>query len=73
MIKTDPRNGEQLMLTVERESDKMPPPYERCCICGTPTPYWYLPKDVALCQECAKITVYENIPEKDQWLKDGCI
>jgi recombinational DNA repair protein (RecF pathway) len=59
-------------LVVVREPAGMGPPHERCCICRKPTPYWYRPRDVALCRPCARITRKANVPTKAQWFaKEG--
>jgi hypothetical protein len=44
-------------------------PQERCCFCRKPTRYWFTPKDVACCQECAKRAEPEDVPTKDVWFK----
>lgn len=49
------------------------PPYEHCCICDQPTPYWYkkgtrnITMNVALCPNCAKITKANQLPTKKEW------
>lgn len=40
---------------------------EQCCRCFQPTPYWYTPFDVALCQMCAALVTAEQLPTKRQW------
>ena len=40
---------------------------ENCCICRTKTNYWYEPKDVALCEHCAKTTKRAALPTKEEW------
>ena len=45
------------------------PPYEHCFKCNKPTPYWYEPNDVALCQSCAETVTNKDIPTKKEWLK----
>jgi len=58
------------MLKVERESESMGgPPYESCCKCSQPTPFWYTPKDVPLCLKCAEVNQVEDIPDKEKWFK----
>ena len=42
---------------------------ENCCICFVLTSYWYTPKDVALCPDCAKHTRRADVPTKDEWFK----
>lgn len=39
---------------------------ERCCICRKPTHYWH-ETDVALCQDCAKVTPLNLLPTKKEW------
>jgi len=59
-----------MVVTVKREPENMGgPPYEHCCKCGKPTPYWYEKNDVALCQDCAKTVDVKNIPTKEDWFK----
>ena len=40
---------------------------ENCCICRTKTNYWYEPKDIALCEHCAKTTKRAALPTKEEW------
>lgn len=42
---------------------------ERCCFCRRPTRYWYLPKDVACCQECARKAEPKDVPTKKVWCR----
>jgi hypothetical protein len=42
---------------------------EDCACCGKPTPFWYEPKDVALCLACADITPATQVPTKRRWLE----
>jgi hypothetical protein len=44
---------------------------ERCAVCRKLTFYWYPPKDVALCQECAKTTRRADVPTKEEWFNQG--
>jgi hypothetical protein len=39
---------------------------ENCCICRAATPYWHR-SDVALCEECAKVTKLAALPTKAEW------
>ena len=41
---------------------------ENCFSCRTPTEFWFLPKDAALCPECAAIVSEEDIPSKIDWI-----
>lgn len=56
------------MVKVEREPVDFLPPYEDCCKCNQPTPYWYTSKDVALCPECAEKYDDKDIPHKSEWV-----
>ena len=40
---------------------------ENCCMCRTKTNYWYEPKDIALCEHCAKTTKRAALPTKEEW------
>jgi hypothetical protein len=42
-------------LEVTHDGEATGVPRERCCVCRNPTNYWYAPKDVALCVNCAKV------------------
>lgn len=42
---------------------------ERCCFCREPTRYWFLPKDVACCEECASKAEPADVPDKDAWCR----
>lgn len=42
-------------------------PLENCALCFKPTRYWYEPKDIALCQSCAKTAEAEALPSKVEW------
>ncbi len=44
-------------------------PLELCCFCRAPTPYWFLPKDVACCQGCAARANEKDVPSKDVWIR----
>jgi hypothetical protein len=41
---------------------------ENCSACRRPCNTWFLPKDVALCSECAEIVSEEDIPSKLDWI-----
>lgn len=56
------------------------PPYERCCFCRKPTPYWYFPggvenkkplgnNEVACCLLCAKEATVKDMPSKRTWCR----
>ena len=55
------------MLKPRLEKDEIGPPYERCCICREPTPYWLA--EVAICPKCAKYAKREDIPDKKTWCR----
>lgn len=42
-------------------------PYECCCMCDRPTPYWHTKNDVALCCECALSVEEKDVPTKEEW------
>jgi hypothetical protein len=42
-------------------------PQERCCFCREATPYWYTPKDVAMCRPCANKAKRSQVPTKVAW------
>lgn len=44
---------------------------EHCAICRQLTFFWYPPKDVALCEECAKTTRRADVPTKKEWWEHG--
>jgi hypothetical protein len=43
-------------------------PVENCGICRQKTRYWYRPKDVAVCPECAKTRMPTEVPSKSEWV-----
>jgi hypothetical protein len=55
------------MIRVKRQPE--PPPYENCCFCFTPTPFWYTPKDVACCPACAATHQPKDVPDKETWVR----
>lgn len=56
------------MVKTKREPDSMGgPPYEKCCGCGVPTPFWYVEKDVPLCEKCSELMDHEAVPTKEEW------
>lgn len=42
---------------------------ENCCFCRNPTAFWYKPKDVACCLECAANAEPGDVPDKQTWCK----
>lgn len=59
-----------MSIPVKREPDNCGLPMENCCMCRTPTPYWYGsgPLNVALCESCANKHSEEDLPTKAEWL-----
>lgn len=57
------------MIHIEREPEEIGGSYERCCFCRTPTPMWYMPKDVAVCPKCAAHAEPGDVPDKDEWFR----
>lgn len=41
---------------------------EKCTFCEKPTKYWYTPKDVAVCPNCAETHNPQDVPTKREWL-----
>jgi hypothetical protein len=58
-----------MAIRVVRESEELGGPFERCCFCHTPTPFWYEPNDVPVCERCAKSKKLSEIPTKEEWIK----
>ncbi len=63
-------------IPIEDERDvglKWGHPYERCCFCRTPTPFWTAMKrrkpgaQVACCPDCAKTNFQKDVPTKKYW------
>lgn len=54
------------MLKVTPEPDGLEG-MEHCCLCRVPTRFWYKPKDVALCVDCAKTATVAKLPSKSAW------
>lgn len=58
-------------IPVERESETLTRQFrglmESCCFCRRPTPFWHMPKDVAVCEECAPTHEVSQIPPKEEW------
>lgn len=55
------------MLKITHDGTRPGEVQERCCKCRKPTRWWYAPKDVAVCPECAAYTTPEDLPSKDEW------
>jgi hypothetical protein len=50
------------------------PPYEVCCFCRTPTPWWTsldrpIGEQVACCPHCASRANPEEVPTKKAWCR----
>jgi len=56
-----------MAVKIKRQPKEWEKPYEHCCKCRAPTPYWYEPRDVPLCRACSKVTNVGEIPTKAQW------
>lgn len=57
----------EAMISLTHDGSSFPEPAERCCFCRTPTRYWFQPKDVAVCQDCAEHMTVAEVPTKDEW------
>ena len=55
------------MVTIEREDSEYGPPYEKCCVCSIPTPFWYVENDVPLCGMCAANMEEKDVPTKEEY------
>lgn len=61
------------MIPVEAEKDAGNLPYERCCFCRKPTPYWTTltsrpaNENVACCKKCAEVYRIKDVPSKRYW------
>ena len=38
-----------------------------CCFCRAPTRYWYTPKGVAVCIDCAMTHNTKDVPSEKEW------
>jgi hypothetical protein len=56
-------------IRVEREPKDWGQPHERCAFCWFPTPYWYMPRDVAVCKYCAGKVSKDDVPSKVEWME----
>lgn len=58
-------------IPLTREDDDVWPapayPLEHCCFCGSRTRFWYTPKDVAVCPDCAQSHDASDVPSKEEW------
>jgi hypothetical protein len=50
-----------------RDSSTAAHDYEHCCFCFKPARHWYVPKDVAVCEECASSRSASEVPTKALW------
>jgi hypothetical protein len=55
------------LLPITHDGSKPNELRERCCMCREFTPYWHVPKDVALCPSCANKTSLSELPIKREW------
>ena len=61
-----------MSVKVHKEPDSMDCwPKENCCLCRTPTSYWYGTgsRNVALCQGCAIRAESSKLPTKAEWIE----
>ena len=60
-------------IAVEREPEGMTRSFrglmETCCFCRRPTPFWHMPSDVAVCEECAATHDASDVPVKEEWCR----
>ena len=64
-------------MSIPIEKEEFPEqPFERCCFCRRPTPWWTNLSDrepgqqVACCPQCAKTRRQpESVPEKREWVE----
>ena len=42
--------------------------YERCCFCRETTKFWYIKKDVSVCEKCAVHATDNDVPAKRTWI-----
>jgi hypothetical protein len=59
----------QMLEVVETPDEATPgdPGTENCCFCFRMTRFWYTPKDVACCRQCALVHSPEQVPTKAEW------
>lgn len=55
------------MIEIKREDHGLGPPYENCCFCFRPTPYWNEVRDVPVCESCAPKHEQSQVPTKQDW------
>ena len=55
------------MIAIEREEKGLGPPYEKCCVCDNPTPFWHLKSNVPLCGSCAANMEEKDLPTKEEY------
>lgn len=63
------------MIKVEREPTDLTGEFygamEQCCFCWKKTPFWYAPKDVAVCPDCAEKHSAKDVPNKEIWCEEA--
>lgn len=57
-----------MMIEVVHDREPKWMPAEPCAFCKTPTRYWYVPHDVAVCEACAAQHEVSEVPKKRDWL-----
>jgi hypothetical protein len=56
---------------IQIAKEALPPPHEDCTCCSKPTPYWSVMKDVPVCPGCAKTFELNDIPTKQDWIRQS--
>lgn len=59
-----------MSVQVEHDGTEWPEVQENCCMCRTPTRYWYGSgqSNVALCPSCAEVCDTSILPNKKEWI-----
>ena len=58
-----------MAIKIIREPEELGGPFEKCCFCRTPTPFWHSTKDVPVCSRCSKSKKEFEVPTKEEWIK----
>jgi hypothetical protein len=56
------------MIKIIKEPENLGPPYEKCCFCNDPTPYWSLNNDVPVCILCSQHKNESDLPTKEEYM-----
>lgn len=56
------------MIDVHHDGEKAIATAEPCACCQKPTHFWFKPKDVPVCTNCAAVKVASEVPDKRTWL-----